>query len=157
METKLILPVGISGSGKTTWIKSQMNPNVVVVSADDIRRELTGNVSDQSNMAKVWAIVFNRITNALNASKSVILDATNVKSKDRKSLMNYMKIHVDVPFEGVAKVFDVDPEIAKARVRKDIEEGVDRSDVPNWAIDKQYQSFIADLNSIETDGFKIID
>ena len=29
-KPKLILPVGISGSGKSTWIKSQTDPNTVV-------------------------------------------------------------------------------------------------------------------------------
>jgi len=156
-KSKLILPVGISGSGKSTWIKANTDSNTVVVSPDEIRRELTGNISDQSKNGQVWALAFDRIAMALNAGKNVILDATNVKSSERKSLMNYMKVHVDKPFEGFAKVFSVDPEIAKQRVKKDIEGGVDRSNVPDWAIDKQYRSFIDDMNSIELDGFKIID
>jgi protein phosphatase len=156
-KPKLILPVGISGSGKSTWIKSQTDPNTIVVSPDDIRRELSGNVSDQTNMGKVWALAFTRVTDALNAGKNVILDATNVKSRDRKSLMDYMKVHVDKPFEGFAKIFDVDPEIAKQRVRKDIEAGVDRSNVPDYAIDRQYRDFIDGINSLEIEGFKIID
>jgi predicted kinase len=156
-KPKLILPVGISGSGKSTWIKSQTNPNTVVVSPDDIRRELSGNVSDQTQNAKVWALAFKRTADALNAGKNVILDATNIKSSERKNLMNYMKVHVDKRFEGVAKIFDVDPAVAKQRVKKDIEAGVDRSNVPDWAIDRQYQSFIDGVNTLETDGFKIID
>ena len=71
--------------------------------------------------------------------------------------MNYMKVHVDKPFEGFAKIFSVDPEVAKQRVRKDIEAGADRSNVPDWAIDKQYQSFVDGINSLEVEGFKIID
>ena len=156
-KPKLILPVGISGSGKSTWIKSQTNSNTIVVSPDDIRRELTGSVSDQSKNALVFEIAHKRVADALNAGKNVIFDATNIKSRDRKSLMNYMKVHVDKPFEGFAKVFSVDPEVAKQRVRKDIEAGVDRSNVPDWAIDKQHRSFVDDMNSIELDGFKIID
>ena len=39
-KPKLILPVGISGSGKSTWIKANTDSNTVVVSPDDIRREL---------------------------------------------------------------------------------------------------------------------
>lgn len=156
-KPKLILPVGISGSGKSTWIKSQIDSNTVVVSPDDIRRELTGSVSDQTKNALVFEIAHKRVADALNAGKNVIFDATNIKSRDRKSLMNYMKVHVDKPFEGFAKVFSVDPEIAKQRVKKDIEAGVDRSNVPDWAIDKQYRSFVDDMNSIELDGFKIID
>jgi len=156
-KPKLILPVGISGSGKSTWIKSQIDSNTIVVSPDDIRRELTGNISDQTQNAKVWAMAFKRTADALNAGKNVILDATNIKSGERRNLMNYMKVHVDKPFEGLAKVFSVEPEVAKQRVKKDIENGVDRSNVPDWAIDRQYQSFVDGVNSIETDGFRIID
>jgi membrane-bound lytic murein transglycosylase len=71
--------------------------------------------------------------------------------------MEYMKVHVDVPFEGIAKIFNVSPEIAKQRVKKDIESGVERSNVPDYAIDRQYQSFVDGVNTLETDGFKIID
>ena len=156
-KPKLILPVGISGSGKSTWIKSQTDPNTIVISPDDIRRELTGNISDQTKNAEVFQIAHKRVADALNAGKNVIFDATNIKSRDRKSLMDYMKVHVDKSIEGLAKVFSVDPEIAKQRVKKDIEAGVDRSNVPDWAIDKQYRIFVDDMNSIELDGFKIID
>mgnify|MGYP000849584666 CR=1 FL=1 len=156
-KPKLILPVGISGSGKSTWIKANTDANTVVVSPDDIRRELTGNISDQTKNGQVWALAFQRVADALNNGKNVILDATNVKSEDRKRLMNYMKVHVDKPFEGFAKIFSVDPEVAKQRVRKDIEAGVDRSNVPDWAIDRQYQSFVDGINSLEVEGFKIID
>jgi predicted kinase len=156
-KPRLLLPVGISGSGKSTWIKSNTDPNTVVVSFDDIRREISKNVSDQSKHFDVINLGLKKVADSLNAGKNVILDATNVKSKDRKSLMDYLKVHVDKPFDAFAKIFDVDPEVAKQRVRKDITGGIDRSDVPDWAIDRHYQNFINDMNSIETDGFKIID
>src|SRR5690606_16036696 len=108
-KPKLILPVGISGSGKSTWIKSQTDPNTIVISPDDIRRELTGNISDQTKNAEVFQIAHKRVADALNAGKNVIFDATNIKSRDRKSLMDYMKVHVDKSIEGLAKVFSVDP------------------------------------------------
>lgn len=153
---KLILPIGISGSGKSTWIKSQTDPNTVVVCPDDIRRELTGNISDQSRNGEVWSTTFDRVVQALNAGKNVILDATNVKSRDRRGLMNHLKVNVYKPFEAYAKIFDVNPDVAKQRVKKDIEGGVDRSNVPDFAIDRQYQSFVDGLSSLEDEGFKII-
>lgn len=156
-KPKLILPVGISGSGKSTWIKSQTDPNTIIVSPDEIRRELSGDISDQSRNGEVWSLAFDRVANALNSGKNVILDATNIKSGDRRRLMNHLKVNVDRPFEGLAKIFNVDPEVAKQRVKKDIEAGVDRSNVPDWAIDRQYQSFVDGVNTLETDGFKIID
>ncbi len=157
VKPKLILPVGISGSGKSTWIKANTNSNTVVVSPDDIRRELTGNISDQSKNGQVWSTAFDRIASALNSGKNVILDATNIKSSDRKRLMNHLKVNVDKPFDSFAKIFNVNPEIAKQRVKKDIQSGVDRSNVPDFAIDRQYQTFVDDVNLLEPEGFKIID
>lgn len=156
-KPKLLLPIGISGSGKSSWISSNTDSNTVVVCPDDIRRELTGSVSDQSKNAEVWSITFKRLADALNAGKDVILDATNVKARDRRGLMTFLKEKVKRPFDAYAKIFDVDPEIAKKRVRGDIERGVDRSDVPDFAIDKQHQSFTSGLNSLEDEGFKIIE
>ncbi len=156
-KPKLILPIGISGSGKSTWIKANANSNTVIVCPDDIRRELTGDVSDQTKNNEVWSAAYNKIATTLNTGKDVILDATNVKSGDRKRLLSYLSDNVDKPFEVVAKIFDVDPEVAKQRVKKDIEAGVDRSNVPDWAIDKQYQKFVDGLKSLDDEGIKIID
>lgn len=156
-KPKLILPVGISGSGKSTWIKSQTDQNTVVVSPDEIRRELTGNISDQTKNNEVFALANKRAADALNAGKNVIFDATNIASRNRKTLLDYMKVHVEGEFDAVAKIFDVDPEIAKQRIKKDVESGVDRSNVPDYAIDRQYQTFTNDVNLLEPDGFKIID
>lgn len=67
-----------------------------------------------------------------------------------------MKQNVNNDFNAYAKIFDANPEISKERIRKDIEKGVDRSNVPDFAIDKQYKSFISDLNKVENDGYKLI-
>lgn len=155
-KPKLILPIGISGSGKSTWINSKTDSNTIVVSPDDIRREVNGNVSDQSNMGQVWSLTFDRIVNGLNSGKNVILDATNVKSSDRIKLLKHLNTYVNQDFDAQAKIFNVDPEIAKQRVRNDINNGVDRSNVPDFVIDRQYQTFISGLNSLESEGFKII-
>ena len=156
-KPKFIIPVGISGSGKSRWIKSQTDPNTVVVSPDEIRKELTGSISNQTRNNDVFALAFQRAAQALNAGKNVIFDATNIVSYHRKLMLNNLKQNVDKPFDALAKIFDVDPEVAKQRVKKDVENNVDRSNVPDYAIDKQYRAFINDMNSIELDGYKIID
>ena len=156
-KPKFILPIGISGSGKSTWIKANTDSNTVVISPDEIRRELTGSISDQSKNKEVFPLAFKRAADALNGDKNVIFDATNVVSNLRKSMLEYMKKNVKNEFDALAKIFDVDPQIAKERIRKDIENGVDRSNVPDHAIDRQYQNFNNDLNNIESDGYEIID
>ena len=155
-KPKFIIPVGISGSGKSRYIKSLEGQGFIVVSPDDIRRELTGSISDQSRNSDVFPLAFKRTIDALNSGKSVIFDATNVSSYHRKSMLDTIKRSVSTDFDAFAKIFDADPEISKQRIRKDIENGVDRSNVPDFAVDKQYQNFTKDLDKIEADGYNIM-
>lgn len=156
-KPKFIIPIGISGSGKSTWIKTLENQGYEVISPDEIRRELTGSISDQSRNKDVFPIAFQRTIDNLNAGKNVIFDATNVGSYHRKQMLDTFKQKVDTDFDAYAKVFDVDPEISKERIRKDVEAGVDRSNVPPEVIDRQYQNFTKDLASIEADGYTLMD
>lgn len=155
-KPQLIIPVGISGSGKSTWIRTLENQGFIVVSPDDIRRELTGTINDQTKNNEVFELAYQRVIDALNSGKSVIFDATNLTSKYRIEMLDKFKTSVHRDFEALAKIFDSDPEISKQRIAKDIEAGVDRANVPSHAIDRQYSSFITDLDKLESDGFKII-
>lgn len=152
------ITVGIPGSGKSTWINSQvLDQNTEVVSPDDIRRELTGNVSDQTQNKRVFEIAYQRTIDYLNQGINVIFDATNVYSFGRKKMLETLRNSVDTDFIAYAKVFEVKPEEAKKRIKDDIEElGKDRSNVPPEIIDKQYINFLKDKDKIESDGYKII-
>ena len=54
---QLILPIGISGSGKSTWINSLDKDKYTIISPDMIRKELTGDVSDNSRNLEIFKIV----------------------------------------------------------------------------------------------------
>jgi predicted kinase len=155
-KPNFIIPVGISGSGKSTWIKTLEGQGYVVVSPDDIRREILGSVNDQSRGNEIFNIAYQRVIDAINSGKNVIFDATNVGSSDRKRMLDFLKQNVNRDFDAYAKIFDADPEVSKERIKKDIEAGVDRSNVPPEVIDRQYQKFIGGLDNIERDGYKII-
>lgn len=154
----IVLPIGISGSGKSTWIKVMLeyDDNLKVISPDDIRREITGTVSDQTKNGEVFRIAYDRVVNAMNNGNSVIFDATNIRSRERRSLLAYIDENVYSDVNAYAKIFDVDPEICKDRIKKDIMDGVDRSNVSDEVIDKQYTYFKNNLDTIEPDGYKII-
>ena len=155
-KPKFIIPVGISGSGKSTWINTLEGQGYAVVSPDDIRREVLGTVNDQSRGSEIFQIAYQRVVDALNAKNSVIFDATNVSSSDRREMLKYLKNNVNVDFDAYAKIFDGNPEVSKERIKKDIEAGIDRSNVPPEAIDRQYQKFIGGLGNLENDGYVII-
>ena len=152
---KFLIPIGISGSGKSKWIAS-LGDGYAIISPDDIRRELTGDVSNQTRNREVFEIAIDRAINTLNMLTNVVFDATNVTSRERRKMLNHIRNNVVVDFTAYAKVFDVDPEICKARIKKDIDNGVDRSNVPPEAIDKQYLKFNSGLKNIESDGYLLM-
>ena len=153
---ELILVIGIPGSGKTTWIKkfNQKHYNKYhVVSMDDIRRELTGNVSDQTQNAKVVWMAKNATKRFLENGESVIFDALNVDSSYRKDLLSELPKNIILK----AKILYVDPQEAKRRIRRDILTGKDRANVPYDYIDNMQKKFEHTLSVIEDEGFEFID
>jgi len=117
-KPKFIIPVGISGSGKSTWINTLEGQGYAVVSPDDIRREVLGTVNDQSRGGEIFQIAYQRVADALNIGKNVIFDATNVGSSDRREMLKYLKNNVNVDFDAYAKIFDANPEVSKERIKK---------------------------------------
>lgn len=76
------MAVGIPGSGKTTVLKKLATQlEVVYVSPDEIREEVTGSQHDQSANAQVWNIAYSRVKAALQAGTSVIVDATHASHR----------------------------------------------------------------------------
>lgn len=153
--SKLIILVGISGSGKSTWVNSLDLEalGMRVVSGDIVRKELYGDISCQAYPKVVWSIVYERVADYLVAGYDVILDATHVKSKDRVSILDYLK-EKGVEFEAYAKVFESIPELSKERIKGDLDGGVDRCIVNDKSIDKQFRQLTASIKSIEAEGFK---
>jgi predicted kinase len=148
--------VGISGSGKSTWIKKQKLKNTIIICPDDIRKKLTGSISDQSKNKEVFEYAFSWATASLDAGKNVIFDALNNNSEHRRRMLKHIKENTTKIFIPLAKIFPADPEISKQRVKKDIDQGVDRSAVPPDAIDRQYEKFMSDIGKIESDGYTVI-
>ena len=97
------LMVGLSGSGKSTIAKEieysicMSSPKydeygradkVVLISSDDIRAEILGDVNDQSQNDKVFSHVHKLIKQAVKDYNHIIVDATNITIKNRRALLN---------------------------------------------------------------------
>jgi predicted kinase len=145
--------VGIPGSGKSHHVKKlKMEYNAQVVSPDDIRRELTGDISDQTQNGMVWKLAREMTLGHLEDGRNVILDATNTVGKNRASFIK------DFPedTELLAKLIEVNPEIAIKRVKRDIENGIDRSNVPVDVIKRMYEQLQQSKTELTGEGFRII-
>ena len=80
----LIMPIGIPGCGKSTFM-CHLNEKygIPVVSSDSVREELYGDESIQGDSNQVFNIVYKNINNHLENEGVCILDATNVTRKVR--------------------------------------------------------------------------
>jgi predicted kinase len=165
MNFKLIHPtfymsISPSGAGKSTYLRSVFEPEVIV-EPDQIRKEITGSVSDQSRDREVWEEVLKRVLTNLDKKGQAILDATNTKSSLRTQFLKQLPAGV----HKVALVFQpkgTDEEVVDklyGRVQKDLEKGKDRSAVPKEVIARQLTQFKNGMQNIESqfDEVQIID
>ena len=141
--TKLILPIGISGSGKS-YIYNKDYSDCVQVSPDLIREELTGSISNQSKNKEVFKLAFERVDEYLNKGKDVFFDATNVNKSQRKSFTDKYK---DTDVEVIFVILPANIDLSWERIRADIKDKKNRSDVPYFALVRQKEMYDNTLKS----------
>jgi len=153
---KLVLLVGIPGSGKSTWINSNKPKwkNTIVISPDNIRRTMLGDVSSQADNKAVFDMAKNNTIDALKKGTNVVLDATNVNTQLRKNWVNSAQSQVNCKLQ--AKLFWVDKEKAYQRISRDIVNKVDRANVPKENIDVMYIQFLQSVKHLKSEGYEII-
>ena len=87
---EFIMMVGLPASGKSTVAKEYGDRGYKVVSSDAIRAELWGDESVQGDPAKVFGLVQARCHTALLDGQNVVMDATNMNAKKRRSFLRQM-------------------------------------------------------------------
>ena len=135
--SNLVLPIGISGSGKS-YIYSKDYKDHVQVSPDLIREELTGDISNQSKNKEVFKLAFERVDEYLNKGMDVFFDATNVNKSQRK---NFTDKYIGTDVNVIYVVLPADVDLSWTRIRKDIREKKNRSDVPYFALVRQKEQY----------------
>lgn len=85
MVPKLIMLIGVSGSGKSTFAKHLKDEGEIdlIISSDALRAELFGDENEQNHNDELFNELHNRIRKALKEGKRVCYDATNLSSKRR--------------------------------------------------------------------------
>lgn len=142
---RLYIPIGISGSGKTTLgnkLKSK------VVCPDDIRKELTGNISNQSNNKEVFETAYDKIATYLAGGFDVYFSATNLHCKPILELIKKYKYNKIV----IINMLDsLNPLLCKERVENDLKNKIERSNTlvkiteNEDVIDIQYKKYIEQI------------
>lgn len=88
--------IGLPGSGKTTWANNFVkdNSNTVIISSDEIRKELFNNESSQEDNDRVFYEMNKRTLYNLSLGINVIYDATNIARKKRKAFLDKVPNYV---------------------------------------------------------------
>jgi len=147
-ENQLILLVGISGAGKSTFADKYLaeHPDVKYLSSDKIRGILGTSEDDQTVTPQVFGLIKRNLDEYLKAGKSVMIDATSLNAKERKDyLIAASKYNVD----AIAYVFKRTRDQLIANQEKRKAAGGRR--VPDFVIDKMLAKFVVPSTS---EGFK---
>lgn len=133
---KLIICVGISGSGKSTWSTNYIreNPNTLRINRDDIRKTLVGSLDgyyQRKDLNRIECHIngleedfFNSI---IGLDKSIIIDNTNLK---QSYLNRWIQLSQNTNYHIEYKLFDISLEEAVERVIiRDVPEGKSNFDI----------------------------
>lgn len=88
--SKLIIMVGLPGSGKSYTIKNCINKSGIfkVFSSDEYRLKICGDENCQDRNQEVFGHLYKDLKDALLSGYNCIFDATNVTRKDRRRIFS---------------------------------------------------------------------
>jgi len=107
----LVLLIGSSGSGKSTFARSNFR-STEIVSSDTCRALVSDDEADQSATKDAFELLNWLVEKRLQRGKLTVVDATSVQAWSRASLLAIAKQRA-VP--AVAVVFDLPPDIVAAQ------------------------------------------
>ena len=150
----LIMLMGIPGSGKSTWAKQYVfkcDASFTIVSSDDVRKQLcNGDINDQSRNAEVWEVVLNQVQGLLKSGRNVLLDGTNTHTDRRRRFVKQLP-----PCKRYLKVFQVHRSIAKDRIARDLQSGVERSNVPDSVLDRGCKELAESMEAVRDEHWRM--
>ncbi|MBB3157158.1 polynucleotide kinase-phosphatase [Microbacterium proteolyticum] len=144
-ERSLVVLVGASGSGKSTFARLNFGP-YEALSSDIFRGLVAGDEADQSATSAAFDALQYVAGKRLEAGLLTVIDATSVQPESRRRLVELAKAHDVLP---VAIVFDLPESTCLAR-------NAERSDrlIPPAAVKRQSDQLRRGLRHIGKEGFR---
>jgi len=146
-EPSLVLLVGASGSGKSTFARARFKPTEVV-SSDFCRALVADDEDDQMATADAFEVLRVIVGKRLAAGRLTVVDATNVRSDARRGLVALAREH-DVP--SVAIVLDAPAEVCLARNAARPERGISER-----VVREQLDQLHGERSALSGEGFAAV-
>ncbi len=137
--------VGVSGSGKSTFGARHFLPTEVV-SSDFCRGLVSDDENDQSATEAAFSLLHTIVGKRLEGGRLAVIDATSVRSEDRRPIIQLAKEHHVFAY---AIVLDVPPEVCRQRN----ETRPDR-DFGDHVIRNQRNALMRSINNLHREGFR---
>ena len=141
----LVVLVGASGSGKSTFARTHFGP-YDTLSSDVFRGLVSNDESDQSATAAAFDALQHVAAKRLERGLLTVIDATSVQPDARRRLVELAKAHDVLP---VAIVFDLPEALSVARNA----ERLDRS-IPAGVVKRQSDQLRRGLRHLAKEGFR---
>lgn len=144
-ELALVVLVGVSGSGKSTFARENFG-QFEVISSDFCRGLVSDDENDQAASSAAFDVLHYIAGKRLAAGRLTVVDATNTQPMARKNLVALARAHDVLP---VAIVLDVNEKIAVQRnaARSD-------RDFGSHVIRRQSDQLRRSLRSLNKEGFR---
>ncbi|MFP8944180.1 polynucleotide kinase-phosphatase [Streptomyces fenghuangensis] len=145
-DLSLVVLVGTTGAGKSTFARTHFAPTQVV-SSDFCRGLVADDENDQSASSDAFDVLHYITGKRLAAGRLTVVDATNVQTEARRQLVRLAREHDVLP---VAIVLDVPESVCAERNAA----RPDRADMPAHVIPRQRRELRRSLRSLEREGFR---
>ena len=142
-DPSLILLIGVSASGKSTFAKRHFFPTQII-SSDHCRAIICDDEKDQSVTPQAFRLLHYIVRQRLNIGKLTVIDATNLQQKARIPLLQIASAR-QIP--AIAIVFDIPETLC---IRRDLSRN---RTVGSEVINRQFLDFQSTKTQLESENF----
>lgn len=144
-DVSLVVLIGTSGSGKSTFARRHFRPTEVI-SSDFCRGLVSDDENDQSASADAFDVLHYIVGKRLAAGRRAVVDATNVQPEARKQLIKIARDHDVLP---IAIVLDLPQDVCAVRNRSRPDRQLAAHVIP-----RQQRELRRSLRGLEREGFR---
>ncbi|MGW6460222.1 polynucleotide kinase-phosphatase, partial [Streptomyces sp. NPDC055078] len=145
-DLSLVVLIGATGSGKSTFARRHFKPTEVI-SSDFCRGLVADDENDQSVSGDAFDVLHYIAGKRLAAGRLTVVDATNVQKESRGQLVRLAREYDVLP---IAIVLDIPEEVCAERNAS----RPDRAGMPRHVIRRHRQELRRSLRGLEREGFR---